>query len=72
MKFLEYKFKSGIVASAFKSTIVLFCAFFLWLTFFFMGRSAFFPRMNAFFFFFQNMPSLSEEEQITVGDEWVH
>ena len=49
-----------------------FLCFFLWLAFF-DGLECFlcfFSRVSAFFF--QNMPSLSEEEQITVGDEWAH
>ena len=64
--------KTGIVVSAFKSTVVLFYAFFLWLAFF-DGLEcflSFISRVSAFFF--QNMPSLSEEEQITMGDGWAH
>ena len=42
---------SGIVASAFKSTIMLFCGFFLWLAFF-DGLECFlcfFSKVSAFF-----------------------
>ena len=50
---MYYKEKviAGIVASAFKSTVVLFCAFFLWLAFF-DGLECFlcfFSRVSAFF-----------------------